>query len=145
MASQATTVSDTLTPPGGPPVPGPYLPVGYLPGLYGQYSPLAAKPGESPTSYNPPYFLAPPHIQPELAGPSEGDNQAYSNNGFYHQPPILTPMQFQSTYPIPESDGPPMSNQYPVYAKHSSDGEQGDMVDGTDARIEEQGDTSTTD
>ncbi|PPQ66878.1 hypothetical protein CVT26_009818 [Gymnopilus dilepis] len=139
-ADTATTVSNTLTP-GGPPVPGPYLPIGYHPGLYGQYP----KSGDSPPSFNPPYFLAPPHIQPELPSPTDADGQTFSANGLYEQPPLLASMQYQTTYPISESDGVPSSPQYPVYAKAPSDVEQGETVDGADSREEEQEDASKVD
>ncbi|KDR81398.1 hypothetical protein GALMADRAFT_221259 [Galerina marginata CBS 339.88] len=124
---QGMTVSNSVPPPGGPPIPGPYMPLGYPPGFYGQYPPLAAKPGEAPPMYSsPPYFLTsvPTHLQPQLHGVQEGETQAYGTHGFY-QAAVLTPMPYHPQYAISRPDGTSIPNQYysgPVYPKQSPGG-----------------------
>ncbi|KAF8163094.1 hypothetical protein B0H34DRAFT_650991 [Crassisporium funariophilum] len=144
---QGVPVSNGVPPQAGSPIPGPYMPIGYPPGFYGQYPPLAPKPGEGPPMYSsPPYFLAPvPHIQPHLHGVSEGDSHGYPPQGFY-QAAVFAPVTYHHhpPYVIPRSDGQqgPIPNQYPVYGahiypKHPSVSGQGEMGNGPSDGSEE--------
>ena len=134
MPPQGVPVSNTVPPPGGQPIPGPYLPIGYPPAYYGQYAPLVAKQGEGAPMYSsPPYYLAPvPHpMQPQIHPVPDAEAQGYPQ-GFY-QTAVLTPMSYHHPqYAIPRQDGASMTNQYqvygtPIYPKHHMGG-QGDLV-----------------
>ena len=117
------------------------MPLGYPPGFYGQYSPLVSKPGDGLPMYpNPPYFLAPvPHVQPQIHGVSEGDNNGYPAQGFYPAP-VFTPVAYHHPQYVSRSDGqvPTHYSVYgtPVYPKHSGSG-QGEIQHGGSARNEE--------
>ncbi|KIM49023.1 hypothetical protein M413DRAFT_40683, partial [Hebeloma cylindrosporum] len=105
VPQQGMPVSHNIPPPGGP---GSYVPMGYPPGFYGQYSHPILKQGECPPPAYPvpQYFLTsvPPHIQPQLHGVPDGQNNQYTAQGYY-QATVLTPMPYHPTYAIPRPDG----------------------------------------
>ncbi|KAF8964087.1 hypothetical protein BDZ97DRAFT_1817906 [Flammula alnicola] len=136
-----------------PPITGPYMPMpGYPPGFYSHYLPLVSKPGEGqPTYSGPQYFLAsvPPHVQSQLHGTPDGDNNAYPAQGFYPGA-VLAPMPYHPQYAIPRPDGTSVPNQYPpylgpVYPKQSLAGGQGEMVNDGLVRNEQEGVNGKTD
>lgn len=122
---------------------GSYVPLGYPPGLYGQYSPLLSKPSDGlptlPMYSNPPYFLSSvPHVQPQMDA-SEGDSNAYPTQAFYPTP-VFTPVAYHHPQYVSRLDGQgPIPMQYSVYARQSLGAGQDEIqhVSGS-ARNEEQ-------
>ena len=107
-------VSHNIPPPG----PGSYMHMGYPPGFYGQYPHPVLKPGECPPPVYPvpQYFLASvPPIQPQLQGPTDGENNQYTGQGYY-QAAVLATMPYHPTYAIPRADGGPLPPHYPAYS-----------------------------
>jgi hypothetical protein len=117
-----------------------YMPLGYPPSFYGQYSPLISKPSDGlptlPMYSNPPYFLASvPHVQPQMHVASEGDG--YPTPGFYPAP-VFAPVAYHHPQYVPRSDGQgPIPTHYSVYPRHSLGAGQDEIQHGS-ARNEEQ-------
>ena len=135
MPPQGVPVSNNVPPQGGSQISGSYMPLGYPPGFYGQYSPLVSKPGDGLSMYpNPPYFLASiPHVQPpQMITALENDNNGYPTQGFYPAP-VLAPVAYHHPQYASRSDGQgPLPTHYsvygtPLYTKHSSGAGQGEM------------------
>jgi len=135
VSQQGMPVSHNIPPPGGS---GSYIPMGYPPGFYGQHPHPVLKQGECPPPVYPvpQYFLAsvPPHIQPQLHGVPDGENNQYTAQGYY-QATVLATMPYHPTYVIPRPDGGLPPPQYPVYSPMYSKqpllgDEQGEEVNG---------------
>jgi len=123
-----------------------YMPLGYPPSFYGQYSPLVPKPSDGLPMYpNPPYLLASvPHVQPpQMHVASEGDNSGYLTHGFYPAP-VFAPVAYHHPQYVSRSDSHgPIPSHYSVcgtsvYPRHSLGARQDEIPHGGSARIEEQ-------
>jgi hypothetical protein len=142
VPSHGAAVPNSVLPQGGSQPLGSYVPLGYPPGFYGQYSPLVPKPSDGLPIYpNPPYFLAAtPHVQPpQMHVAPEGDSSGYPIQGFYPAP-VFTPVAYHHPQYVSRSDGP-IPTHYsvygtPVYSRHSSGAGQGGIQQG--GRHEEQ-------
>jgi hypothetical protein len=118
-----------------------YMPLGYPPSFYGQYS--LSRPSDGlptlPTYSNPPYFLASvPHVQPQMhaASSSEGNN-GYPTQGFYPAP-VFAPVAYHHPQYVSRSDGQgPIPMHYSVYPRHSLGARREDIQHGS-ARNEDQ-------
>lgn len=120
-----------------------YMPLGYPPGFYGQYSPLVSKPSDGlplPMYSNPPYFLSSvPHVQPQIHVASEGDNNGYPAQGFYPAP-VFAPVAYHHPQYVSRSDSQgPIPMQYSVYPRQSLGAGQDEIQHASgSARNEEQ-------
>ena len=118
-----------------------YMPLGYPPSFYGQYSPLVSKSSDAlptlPMYSNPPYFLASvPHVQPQIHAALEGDNNGYPAQGFYPAP-VFAPVAYHHPQYVSRLDGQgPISTHYSVNPRHSLGARQDEIQHGS-ARNEE--------